>query len=217
MPSSTSLLPAQRQSPRAPCVPTHGVKIEPRPEGATGSVSLPRLGGASGQRRGARIRVDSGVMKALHRKELYGWSVFDEARNLDFHSVLWVRPEGNVVIDPLPLSTHDAAHLRSLGGVAWVVVTNSDHVRTTRELVSALGAKGGGGGEGGNAPLDLHGSGKGPPALLVRELLVRRGLQPALGIRLLRIHPPRRFPRLPQLVRAAVDARDACPVPPMGP
>ena len=80
-------------------------------------------------------------MKALHRKELYGWSVFDEARNLDFHSVLWVRPEGNVVIDPLPLSTHDAAHLRALGGVAWVVVTNSEHVRNTRELVSTFGAK----------------------------------------------------------------------------
>jgi hypothetical protein len=80
-------------------------------------------------------------MKALHRKELYGWSVFDEARNLDFHSVLWVRAEGNVVIDPLPLSTHDAAHLRALGGVAWVVVTNSEHVRTTRELVSTFGAK----------------------------------------------------------------------------
>jgi hypothetical protein len=80
-------------------------------------------------------------MKALHRKELYGWSVFDEARNLDFHSVLWVRAEGNVVIDPLPLSTHDAAHLRALGGVAWVVVTNSEHVRNTRELVSTFGAK----------------------------------------------------------------------------
>ncbi|WPB75886.1 MBL fold metallo-hydrolase [Archangium violaceum] len=80
-------------------------------------------------------------MKALHRKDLYGWSVFNEARNLDFHSVLWVRPEGNVVIDPLPLSPHDATHLRSLGGVAWVVVTNSDHVRTTHELVSTFGAK----------------------------------------------------------------------------
>ncbi|MCY1074227.1 MBL fold metallo-hydrolase [Archangium lansingense] len=80
-------------------------------------------------------------MKALHRKDLYGWSVFDESRNLDFHSALWVRPEGNVVIDPLPLSAHDAAHLRSLGGVAWVVVTNSEHVRATRELVSTFGAK----------------------------------------------------------------------------
>jgi hypothetical protein len=80
-------------------------------------------------------------MKALHRKELYGWSRFDEARNLDFHSVLWVRPEGNVVFDPLPLSAHDAAHLRALGGVAWVVLTNSEHVRATRELVADFGAK----------------------------------------------------------------------------
>lgn len=80
-------------------------------------------------------------MKALHRQELYGWSRFDEARNLDFHSVLWVRPEGNVVFDPLPLSVHDAAHLRSLGGVAWVVVTNSEHIRATRELVTDFGAK----------------------------------------------------------------------------
>jgi hypothetical protein len=79
-------------------------------------------------------------MKALHRKDLYGWSRFDEARNLDFHSVLWVRPEGNVVFDPLPLSTHDAAHLRSLGGVTWVALTNSEHVRATRELVADFGA-----------------------------------------------------------------------------
>ncbi len=80
-------------------------------------------------------------MKALHRPSLYGWSRFDEARNLDFHSVLWVRPEGNVVIDPLPLSAHEAARLRSLGGVAWVVVTNSEHLRATRELVADFGAK----------------------------------------------------------------------------
>jgi len=37
-------------------------------------------------------------MKALHRDDLYGWSTFDTARNLDFHGTLWVRPEGNVVI-----------------------------------------------------------------------------------------------------------------------
>jgi len=80
-------------------------------------------------------------MKALHRKDFYGWSHFDEARNLDFHSVLWVRPDGNVVFDPLPLSAHDAAHLRALGGVAWVVLTNSEHVRAARELVADFGAK----------------------------------------------------------------------------
>ena len=27
-------------------------------------------------------------MKLLHRDDLYGWSVFDEERNIDFNSVL---------------------------------------------------------------------------------------------------------------------------------
>ncbi|MCA9596596.1 MAG: MBL fold metallo-hydrolase [Myxococcales bacterium] len=73
-------------------------------------------------------------MKRLHRPDLYGWSRFDEARNIDFHSVLWVREGGNVVIDPLPLTEHDAHHLRELGGVSLIVVTNSDHVRAAAEI-----------------------------------------------------------------------------------
>ena len=36
-------------------------------------------------------------MKRLHRPHLFGWSVFNEDRNIDFHSTVWVRPEGNVV------------------------------------------------------------------------------------------------------------------------
>jgi hypothetical protein len=80
-------------------------------------------------------------MKALHRPDLYGWSHFDEARNLDFHSTLWVRPGGNVAIDPLPLSAHDSAHVRSLGGVAWVVLTNSEHLRAAQEVVATFGAR----------------------------------------------------------------------------
>ena len=35
-------------------------------------------------------------MKQLHRKDLFGWSEFNKERNLDFHSVLWVREGGNV-------------------------------------------------------------------------------------------------------------------------
>ena len=54
-------------------------------------------------------------MKRLHRNDIYGWSVFDEGRNIDFHSVLWVRPGGNIAIDPLPLSEHDLA-CRSVTG-----------------------------------------------------------------------------------------------------
>jgi len=80
-------------------------------------------------------------MKRLHRSDLYGWSSFDEDRNIDFNSVLWVRPEGSVVIDPLPLSAHDARHLEELGSVATIVITNSDHVRDAVALAEKTGAK----------------------------------------------------------------------------
>jgi hypothetical protein len=80
-------------------------------------------------------------MKRLHRSDLLGWSAFDEARNLDFHSVLWVRAEGNVAVDPLPLSPHDRKHLAELGGVALVVVTNSDHARAAEPLAKECGAR----------------------------------------------------------------------------
>ncbi len=80
-------------------------------------------------------------MKRLHRADLYGWSRFDEARNIDFHSVLWVREGGNVLVDPLPLSVHDAAHLQELGGAALVIITNSDHVRDAPRIAKAMGAK----------------------------------------------------------------------------
>jgi len=79
-------------------------------------------------------------MKALHRHDLFGWSVFDTARNIDFHSVVWVRQDGNVAIDPLPMSAHDRAHLRDLGGVGTVVVTNGDHLRDAVELAETTGA-----------------------------------------------------------------------------
>ncbi len=80
-------------------------------------------------------------MKRLHRPDLYGWSVFDEERNIDFHSVLWVRPEGNVIVDPLPLSQHDQAHLESLGSVSKIVITNSDHERASKPIAEATGAR----------------------------------------------------------------------------
>ncbi|MBL8954422.1 MAG: MBL fold metallo-hydrolase [Myxococcaceae bacterium] len=80
-------------------------------------------------------------MKSLHRSDLFGWSRFDEARDLDFNSVVWVRPEGNVVFDPLELSPHDAAHLTKLGGAAAVVLTNSEHVRAAAALQAAFGAR----------------------------------------------------------------------------
>lgn len=82
-------------------------------------------------------------MKALHRDDLFGWSEFDLARNLDFHSVFWARDGaagGNVAIDPLPLSAHDRAHVEELGGVGTIVVTNSDHTRAAAEIARWSGA-----------------------------------------------------------------------------
>lgn len=79
-------------------------------------------------------------MKSLHRPDLFAWSRFDESRNVDFHSVAWVRPGGNLLIDPLPMSEHDRAHLQVLGGAAWIIVTNSDHSRGAQALAEAFGA-----------------------------------------------------------------------------
>jgi len=79
-------------------------------------------------------------MKRLHRPELFGWSEFNPQRNIDFHSLLWRCDGGNVVVDPLPLSDHDRAHLTELGGVATIVVTNSDHVRAAAELAAEYAA-----------------------------------------------------------------------------
>ncbi len=80
-------------------------------------------------------------MKALHRPGLYSWSAFDEARNVDFNGTAWAHPAGTVLFDPMPMSSHDLAHLLSLGPVAWVVITNSDHVRAASELVAITGAR----------------------------------------------------------------------------
>jgi hypothetical protein len=80
-------------------------------------------------------------MKKLHRADLYNFSRFDESRNIDFHSLLWVREGGNVAVDPLPLSEHDARHLTELGGAALVILTNSDHVRDVARFAALTGAR----------------------------------------------------------------------------
>ena len=46
-------------------------------------------------------------MKKLHRSDLYCWSKFDEERNIDFNSILWVNAHGNIIIDPVPLEEYD--------------------------------------------------------------------------------------------------------------
>ncbi|MFT5357638.1 MAG: hypothetical protein ACI9KE_004875 [Polyangiales bacterium] len=78
-------------------------------------------------------------MKHLHRDDLFSWTLFDEARNVDFHGTYW-SAHGGVLVDPLPLSAHDRAHIDLLGGVGTIVVTNSDHARSAVELSKSFGA-----------------------------------------------------------------------------
>ncbi|AFZ55686.1 MBL fold metallo-hydrolase [Anabaena cylindrica FACHB-243] len=80
-------------------------------------------------------------MKSLHRNDLYSWSCFNPARNIDFNGFAWIRPEGNILIDPVALSNHDWNHLESLGGVAWIVLTNSDHLRSAKDIANQTYAK----------------------------------------------------------------------------
>jgi glyoxylase-like metal-dependent hydrolase (beta-lactamase superfamily II) len=94
-------------------------------------------------------------MKSLHRKDLYSWSVFNENLDIDFNSYAWIREGGNVLIDPLPLGEHDRKHLEKLGGAAWIVLTNSDHVRGARDIAAWTGAKiAGPAGEKGGFPIE---------------------------------------------------------------
>ena len=79
-------------------------------------------------------------MKSLHRPDLFSWSVFDESRNVDFHGICISRPEGSVLIDPLPMSAHDRTHLAALGPVVHIVITNSDHTRAGEGLADETGA-----------------------------------------------------------------------------
>ncbi|WP_353930413.1 MBL fold metallo-hydrolase [Okeanomitos corallinicola TIOX110] len=80
-------------------------------------------------------------MKFLHRADLYSWTCFNLARNIDFNGFAWIRPEGNILIDPVALSNHDWNHLESLGGVNWIVLTNSDHLRSAKEIAIQTYAK----------------------------------------------------------------------------
>lgn len=80
-------------------------------------------------------------MKTLHRPDLFSWSIFDETKNLDFHGYYWQRPEGGVMVDPVPMSEHDLTHVVALGGVKHIVVTNSDHTRATAELAERFQAE----------------------------------------------------------------------------
>jgi uncharacterized cupin superfamily protein len=78
-------------------------------------------------------------MKQLCIDGFWSWSVFNIERQFDFNGHLWVRPDGNVIIDPVAMSEADRAKVDELGGARLCVVTNADHARATGELQKELG------------------------------------------------------------------------------
>ena len=80
-------------------------------------------------------------MKRVMGDEFYCWSVFSEDRQIDFNGHLWVRGEGNVIIDPVPMIDSDLAQLDALGAVSDIVVTNRDHERQAAFFRARSGAQ----------------------------------------------------------------------------
>jgi uncharacterized cupin superfamily protein len=69
------------------------------------------------------------------------WSVWQPDRNLYFNSFFIETPHGNVAVDPLALDDAGRAEIAGAGGLAWVIVTNRDHERSSRPLAAEFGAK----------------------------------------------------------------------------
>ena len=80
-------------------------------------------------------------MKQLMYSNIYSWSIFSEMRELDFNGHLWVRPEGNILIDPVQMIDSDRDQLMALGGAAWIVITNRDHEREADQFREITGAR----------------------------------------------------------------------------
>ena len=66
------------------------------------------------------------------------WSVWQPDRNLYFNSFFVASPDGNVAIDPLPISDADADDIAARGGLTWVLVTNRDHERDARAVAAKI-------------------------------------------------------------------------------
>ncbi|MCG9129653.1 cupin domain-containing protein [Candidatus Poribacteria bacterium] len=79
-------------------------------------------------------------MKKLILEDIYTWSVFSEIRQIDFNGYLWLRDEGNIVIDPVEISETDLEQIEKLGGAKWIVITNRDHEREAEKFQKCTGA-----------------------------------------------------------------------------
>jgi uncharacterized cupin superfamily protein len=80
-------------------------------------------------------------MQALALPGVFSWSRYQPDGSMYFNSHFFALPSGNVAVDPLALEDGDLEWIASLGGVAWIVVTNRDHLRETVALRERFGAR----------------------------------------------------------------------------
>ena len=80
-------------------------------------------------------------MKEIACENFYSWSIFSQERQIDFNGHLWVRDQGNVLIDPVPMASEDLEQFDQLGGAAWIVLTNRDHEREAVFFQNRSGAR----------------------------------------------------------------------------
>lgn len=82
-------------------------------------------------------------MKNTRLPGLRYWGQFQPDRGIDFNG-FWVAdgagPGAHVVLDPMPLGARQHAELSDGGGVAFVLLSNADHLRGTAEVVHAFPA-----------------------------------------------------------------------------
>ncbi|MBI1382429.1 MAG: hypothetical protein GC161_15230 [Planctomycetaceae bacterium] len=79
-------------------------------------------------------------MKSTRIDTLHYWGQYQPDRRIDFNGFFWTRPQGGVLIDPMPLDDAQIAFVREHGGAAHILVTNADHWRASSNLAETLGA-----------------------------------------------------------------------------
>ncbi len=86
-------------------------------------------------------------MKVLHKNNFYCWSQFNEDRNIDFHSYLWVRDEGNVafVVEGDTLITGDLIRAHAGGTLCLLPEAKlqdlNDAIASVKKMASIGGIK----------------------------------------------------------------------------
>ncbi|MHB8146247.1 MAG: cupin domain-containing protein [Vulcanimicrobiaceae bacterium] len=82
----------------------------------------------------------AGIMVRTSIDGIWMWSRWQPDRKMNFNS-FYITGSEPMAIDPLACEDADIAQMQALGGVAWIVVTNRDHERASRDLARKLGAR----------------------------------------------------------------------------